>query len=164
MHTSPARRVSDAIGSGSLDAVNKALQDHKHSLQPRDYENFLEYCVTHNTTSPIRKAILRATEATMLKPVLVNILLHQEIEFGKNSRHLGVDPEFDDELIDLLWPAIDVNKVREATNPNSKHVLLAAVSFSGRHNVVLNYLFEKIVADPRLDVPGPRVRVVEGRL
>ncbi len=71
--------------------------------------------------------------------------------------HREIDPEikstnYNTNLIDALWPGIDVNRVTGRPG-DTRHLLIDTLTgFGDEHDAMDDYLFNKIIGDPRLNL------------
>ncbi len=57
------------------------------------------------------------------------------------------------DVVDMLWPGIDVNKMTTGPGADGRHLLLYAIGSHNRPEQYDSFIFDKITSDPRLDLP-----------
>ncbi len=147
--------IADAISGEEPETLRGLLHDARDSLTPQDYETCLQYCISLTAPPAIRTVILRAADMTTLSPSLLHTLLHDEISpstpVGRNLR--GERP-CDQELVDTLWPMIDVNSMSIRSAHKATHILLDTLFVYGVRLTGIDDVIDRFIDDPRLNLPA----------
>ncbi len=152
--------IATAIRSGEALIMRKALGKVKGTLLPEDYESYLAQALEWESKNSVFTEIVLATDVRTLSPELLTAVLHMEINTNSLAgRMFSEDRACDKKLIDAVWPGIDVNTITsQPARRNFRHpchllidVLSLSVEESGGR---FSYLFDKLMRDPRLDLPG----------
>lgn len=97
-------------------------------------------------------------DATKLSQNMLNQILIETLEKTWLPGENGND-YLDTEYIDHLWPAIDVNELREhPSKDNSQHILDVVLKSSGDNLSPSDvYIYDKLLEDPRLNLSPERL-------